>query len=261
MLLDQTWLTEWTDRLRRLPGHRVLAIYLRGSHAQGTATRFSDVDFDVLVDEGPHKSYPVWLVPHEGRLRHVSVAVADVASFQREIASPAKWSFGWPVRSALHPLWIDDSRPELAVHELTNPQGEPLLEDAVEDFSKICSALAQNNNMGVRIAAADLAKEIPTLLRLVNPPQIVANRAQAWNAVLSMPMKPDGFADDMATCLGWTHAHPAQVAAAAHRLLRGAITLIQPHAQAFADAGDLADALGDGRLDQYVQQLAGEAMG
>src|SRR5215207_2179354 len=98
MLLDEAWLTEWTDRLRHLAGNRVLAVYLRGSHALGVATQYSDVDFDVLVHGGPHKSYPAWLVPHDGRLRHVSVAVADVTSFLQETSKPAKWSFGWPVR-------------------------------------------------------------------------------------------------------------------------------------------------------------------
>jgi phosphoribosyl-AMP cyclohydrolase len=234
----------------------VLAVYLRGSHAQGAATRYSDVDFDVLVDGGHHESNPAWLIPHDGRLWHVSVAVADVESFLREMDEPAKWSFGWPVRSPIRPLWIDPSRPDLNLHELTCPQGEPLLEDAVEDFSKICSALTQKNDMGVRIAAADLARDVPTLLRLANPSRVVANRTQAWESVFSLEIVPDGFSPDIQICLGWRASSPVQVAAAAHRLLAGTVTVIRPHAKAFRACGDLADAVADGRLAQYVQQLA-----
>src|ERR1041384_6819382 len=119
MLLEPSWLTEWTERLRRLAGHRLLPACLRGSHAQGLATRYSDVDFDVLVGGAAHESNLAWLIPHDGGLRHVSAAVADVASFLHEMSHPASWSFGWPVRSPIRPLWIDDSRPDLLIHELT----------------------------------------------------------------------------------------------------------------------------------------------
>ena len=225
------------------------------------ATQYSDVDFDVLVDGGRHESNPVWLVPHDGRLRHVSVAVADVDSFLQQMDEPAKWSFGWPVRSPIRPLWIDPARPDLNLHELTSPQGEPLLEDAIEDFSKICSALALDNDMGVRIAAADLAREIPTLLRLANPPQVVANRTQAWAAAFGLEIVPDGFVHDMEVCLAWRAAAPTEIAAAAYRLIAGTVALIRPHANAFRACGDLADAVADRRLAQYLRQLADSVKG
>jgi phosphoribosyl-AMP cyclohydrolase len=261
MFLEASWLTGWTGRLRDLPGHCVLAVYLRGSHAQGTATPFSDIDFDVIVDGPTHHCNPAWLVEQDGRLRHVSVAVADVAGFLREeMGRPAKWAFGWPVRSPIRPLWIDESRPDLLLHELTCPPGEPLLEDAIEDFSKICSALASDSHRGVRIAAADLATEIPTLLRLANPPRTVASRAEAWAAVFSLPVAPDGFAADLELCLGWRPGDPARIAAAAHRLIAGTVDLIRPHANAFHAYGDLADAIADGRLSRYLRQLAHAAI-
>jgi hypothetical protein len=115
--------------------------------------------------------------------------------------------------------------------------------------------------MGVRIAAADLAEEIPTLLRLANPPRLVANRTEAWAAVFSLRVSPDGFVPDMEVCLGWQAAQPAQIAAAAHRLVAGTVELIRPHAKAFHAGGDLADAVADGRLSRYVRQLADDAMG
>jgi phosphoribosyl-AMP cyclohydrolase len=188
------------------------------------------------------------------------VSVADVASFLgEEMGQPARWSFGWPVRSPIRPLWIDDARPDLLLHELTCPAGEPLLEDAIEDFAKVCAALASDNHSGVRIAAADLAKEIPTLLRLANPPRVVANRTEAWAAVFSLDVATDGFAADLEVCLGWRAASPTQIATAAHRLIAGTVELIRPYANAFHASGDLADAVADGRLSRYVQQLADSA--
>ncbi len=259
MTLDDAFVTAWTRRLRSLPGPRVLAVYLRGSYAQGMATEYSDVDFDVLVEnvvEGEaYQRFPAWLEPHEQGLRHVSVAVTDAAGFLRELTEPAKWAFGWPVSSPIRPLWTDPSRPDLVLHALTHPAGEPLLEEAIEDLSKISSALTRGNETGVLVAAGDLAHEVPTLLRLANPPRVVEHRLGAWDAALTMPKTPSGYREHLARCLGWTEASVRERALSAYRLLAGSLPLIRPYADALNATGDLADALRDGRLDRYVAQL------
>jgi phosphoribosyl-AMP cyclohydrolase len=255
MTLDEAFLAEWTARLRELPGPPVLAVYLRGSHAQGTATEYSDVDFDVLVDGGLYERFPAWLVPYGEGLRHVSVSVSDAGSFFRELSEPAKWAFGWPVSSPIRPLWIDESRPGLRLTALTHPEGEPLLEEAIEDLSKIASALTRGNETGVVVAAADLAREVPTLLRLANPPRVVEHRLGAWDAALTMPVAPFGYQDHLACCLGWTPVSVRERAVSAYRLLAGTLPLIRPYAQAFDATGDLAEALRDRRLDRYIAQI------
>jgi phosphoribosyl-AMP cyclohydrolase len=259
MTLDEAFLREWTARLRDLPGPRVLAIYLRGSHAQGLATEYSDVDFDVLVEGSPeggaYERFPAWLVPHEEGLRHVSVSVTDAEGFLRELAEPARWAFGWPVSSPIRPLWIDPSRPDLRLHAITHPAGEPLLEEAIEDLSKIASALTRGNETGVLVASADLAREVPTLLRLANPPRVVEHRLGAWDAALTMPVTPYGYRDHLGRCLGWTEATVRERALSAYRLLSGTLPLIRPYANAFDAMGDLGAALRDRRLDRYVAQL------
>jgi phosphoribosyl-AMP cyclohydrolase len=255
MTLEQAFLDEWTARLRDLPGPRVFAVYLRGSHAQDLATEYSDIDFDVLVEGGAYERFPAWLVPHGQGLRHVSVSVTDVGGFLRELGEPAKWAFGWPVASPVRPLWIDNSHPDLRMYMLTHPEGEPMLEEAIEDLSKIASALTRGNETGVRVAAADLAREVPTLLRLANPPRVVEHRLGAWDAALTMPITPHGYQEHLARCLGWTDATVRDRAISAYRLIAGTLPLIRPFAAAFAATGDLAEALRDRRLDRYVAQL------
>lgn len=255
MNLDEVFLAAWTARLRDLPGPRVLAVYLRGSHAQGLATEYSDVDFDVLVEGRSYERFPAWLEPHDEGLLHVSVSVTDVDGFRREMTQPAKWAFGWPVQSPIRPLWTDPSRPDLRIYALTYPPGEPLLEEAIEDLSKIASALTRGNETGVLVAAADLAREVPTLLRLANPPRVVEHRLGAWDAALTMPVVPYGYPDHLARCLGWTEATVRERALSAYRLLAGTLPLIRPFASAFDATGDLADALRDRRLDRYVAQI------
>jgi len=259
MTLDDRFLEEWTARLRDLPGPRVVAVYLRGSHAQGLATEYSDVDFDVLVQglaQGEaHERFPAWLVPHEEGLRHVSVSVTDADAFLRELTEPARWAFGWPVSSPIRPLWIDPARPDLRLHALTHPTGEPLLEEAIEDLSKIASAFTRGNETGVLVAAADLAKEVPTLLRLANPPRVVEHRLGAWDAALTMPVTPYGYRDHLARCLGWIDATVRERGLSAYRLLAGTLPIIRPFASAFDATGDLGEALRDRRLDRYVAQL------
>jgi phosphoribosyl-AMP cyclohydrolase len=255
MTLDEAFFEDWTARLRDLPGPRVLAVYLRGSHAQGLATEYSDVDFDVLVEGVAYERFPAWIVLSGENLRHVSVSMADVETFRRELTEPARWAFGWPVSSPIRPLWIDPSRPDLRLHAITHPEGEPLLEEAIEDLSKIASALTHGNETGVLVAAADLAREVPTLLRLANPPRVVEHRLGAWDAALTMPVTPYGYAEHLARCLGWTQASVRDRAVSAYRLLAGTLPLIRPYASAFDAAGDLAEALRDRRLDHYVAQL------
>jgi len=253
---------EWVQRLRGLAGPEVIGVLLRGSHARGTATAYSDVDFDVLVGGPPYANYPAYLIEMDGRLTHVSVAIRDAASWLDRLERPATWSYGFPVATAARLLWAHAhwlGRLDLSVIE--HPAGGPELEDLVADLGKVAAAALAGDEMGLRLAAADLARLCPSVLRLVNEPVTVACRREALEAALSLPVAPPTYRIDMATCLGLDPrraAEVAEVAAAASRLVAGTLALVRPCADELVDAvgPDFAAALTDGRLSRYVGQLA-----
>ena len=93
----ERFIEAWTERLRReIQG--TVAIILKGSHARGFAGPWSDLDFDVLVfDEEIADRYLSRIEENdEGRLVHVSVAVASVEGWLEEFDEAASWSFGLP---------------------------------------------------------------------------------------------------------------------------------------------------------------------
>lgn len=220
---------------------------------------FSDIDIDVLVDGPPHASRPAYLADTEDRLTHLSVVVRDVASWLARLEEPADWAFGLPVSTPVRLLWATPrwrSRVDLAV--VCHPAGEPRLEEFVATLGKVASATAAEDGIGARLAASDLARACPSVLRLANPPLTVASRRAALGAALDLSVAPPNYRDDMLTCLGLRPATTAGVHAAAGRLVAGTIALVRPYADQFEPVAgaDLAAAVADGRLDRYVAQLA-----
>jgi phosphoribosyl-AMP cyclohydrolase len=268
-VLGERFITEWAVRLRSTADPPAVAVLLRGSHARGAGTACSDVDFDVLVAAGPTQSYPAYLVEHDGRLVHVSVAVCDVDSWLHRMARPARWAYGLAVAAPARLLWVADERWRRRITRdltasggdawlVTHPAADPELEDLVADLGKVASAYAQGDHLGLRPPAAEVARLCPTVLRLVNPPVAVASRRAALEAVLAFPVAPHGYRDAMLMCGGFEPAGPAEVLAAAHRLVSGVVELLSPYAESFVpEVGpDFAAALADGRLARYVDQLA-----
>ena len=141
---------------------------------------------------------------------------------------------------------------------LCQPADQPRLEELVATLGKVAGALAADDPLGVRLAAADLARLCPCVLRPANPGVRVASRRTAFAAALDLPVAPPGYRDDMLLCLGVRPATAVEVGAAAARLVTGVLPLVRPYADRIAETAgpDLALALRDGRLDRYVAQLS-----
>jgi phosphoribosyl-AMP cyclohydrolase len=270
-LPESGFLDDWAARLRQAAERPVVGIMLRGSHARQGATEHSDVDLDVLLssdeptvtpsDTGGGAAYAArraYLAEAAGRLTHVSVAVRDVRSWLRRLGEPADWAFGLPVTAPARLLWADpDWRDRIDLPVLCQPADEPRLEELIATLGKVAGAWAVDDHLGVRLAAADLARLCPSVLRLANPSVRVVSRRAALDAALDLPVAPPGYRGDMLLCLGLRPGSAGQLCAAAVRLVTGTVPLVRPYADEIAAVAgaDLADALVDGRLDRYLAQL------
>jgi phosphoribosyl-AMP cyclohydrolase len=267
------FLDDWAARLRQVTDRPVVGILLRGSHARRAATAHSDVDLDVLVSDesparptgspvnAPYAARRAYLAESEGRLTHVSVAVRDVRSWLARLAEPADWAFGLPVTAPVRLLWADEhwrSRIDLPV--LCQPADEPRLEELIATLGKVAGARARADHLGTRLAAADLARLCPSVLRLANPGVRVVSRRAAFDAALDLPVAPPGYRDDMLLCLGARPGSTGALWAAAGRLVTGTVPLVRPYADEIAavSGADFAEALADGRLDRYLAQLTAD---
>ena len=255
---DSGFFDDWAARLRATTDRPVVGILLRGSHARRAATAHSDVDVDVLVGGAPYAACRAYLAEHSGRLTHVSVAARDVRSWVSRLGEPADWAFGLPVTAPARLLWADPRwRDRIDLPVLCQPAGEPQLEELIATLGKVAAARDADDQLGARLAAADLARLCPSVLRLANPSVRVASRRSAFAAALDLPVAPAGYREDMLRCLGLWPGSIGQLWAAAARLVGGILPLIRPYAAEVAGAAgpDFADALLDGRLERYVTQL------
>ncbi|MBQ1073052.1 phosphoribosyl-AMP cyclohydrolase [Micromonospora sp. C31] len=255
---DEGFLGEWATRLRAGAEQPVVGIMLRGSHARRAATAHSDVDVDVLLAGAPYAARRAFLAEHGGRLTHVSVAARDVRSWLARLGEPADWAFGLPVAAPARLLWADPHwRPRIDLPVLCQPAGEPQLEELIATLGKVAGARDADDHLGVRLAAADLARLCPSVLRLANPTVRVVSRRAAFAAALHLPVAPPNYREDLLLCLGLRPGSVGQLCAATARLVTGVLPLIRPYAAEVARVAgaDLADALSDGRLDRYVDQL------
>ncbi|GIJ77731.1 phosphoribosyl-AMP cyclohydrolase [Micromonospora phaseoli] len=261
---DSGFFEAWAARLRATADRPVVGILLRGSHARQAATAHSDVDVDVLVGGAPYAARRAYFAEHSGRLTHVSVAARDIRSWVDRLGEPADWAFGLPVTAPARLLWADPHwRNRIDLPVLCQPADEPRLEELIATLGKVASARDAEDPLGARLAAADLARLCPSVLRLANPSVRVVSRRSAFAAALDLPVAPAGYRKDMLRCLGLRPGSIGQLWAAAARLVTGTLPLIRRYAAEVAAAAgpDLADALLDGRLDRYVTQLGRPAGG
>jgi hypothetical protein len=256
------FLAGWVDRLRReIPG--AVAVVLKGSQARGVAGPRSDVDVDVLVAEGTAVAHPylTWIEPDDtGRLVHVSVAVETVEDWFRGMAEPALWSFGLAAQEATRLLWCgsDALRARLDHPSHVHPAGDPELEDTFECLGKARDAADRGDNLTMRLHLNDLALLVPSLLVVINPPALPGTRPDALAAVLDLPVVPDGFREDMLTCLGLSGeaTTPGEVLAAGTRLVMGTLTLLERHADTVCPLQSpyLGELLANRTLRRYLDQ-------
>ena len=261
-VVDATFIDAWAARLREeIPG--AVAVLLKGSYARDSAGPHSDVDLDVLVAPGPVDDYRAWIVEHDGRLVHVSVAVQDLAGWLAERSESEGWAFGLPAHETTRLLWARDNalREQLDVPARVHPPGDAELEDAVEAHGKVHNALRRGDELALRLAAQTLGQLVPSLLRPINPPVAPSHRHAALLAALAFPVAPEGYRDDLLRCLGLDGraSTAGDVHDAAGRLLAGTLALLRAHAAVARPAlpPDLFGYLVDGTLERYVGQDTG----
>lgn len=189
---DDDFISTWVDRLRgEIP--EAVAVVLKGSYARIDAEGHSDVDFDVLVDGEPRDDYLVFFDEIDGRLRHVSVAVRDVDGWIAERNEPVSWAYGLPAAETTRLLWARDAalRTELDHPACIYPPEHPELEDVVEAWDTVRNARRRNDDLAMRLAAEQMARLCPTLLRPLNPdasPRTAARRCARCSASRLRPM-------------------------------------------------------------------------
>lgn len=248
---------QWVDRLRQEHPDAV-AVVLKGSHARGEASRWSDIDFDVLVSTPDTEVYRTWIEPVGDRLVHVSAAVESLSGWLADADEPSEWSLGLPTVETTKLLWAgtDELWSQLDRPFKSHPAAEPEVEDTMEALGKIRSALARGDDVGVYRNANKLATLIPTLLVPLNPPSPVSNSRSAIEAVRSLHNVPAGFANDWLQCMGYVdNRTPESTAATAERLFAGVLAMLPIDPEVVGD--DIARLLKDGRLRDYLDQDTG----
>lgn len=264
MSRDDHLIARWTERLRQeTPG--AVAVLLKGSHVRGDAGPHSDIDFDVLVDGPATERYPLWLEPDDtGRLRHVSVAVQDLAGWLAEGDEPEPWALGLPVREPARLLWAASPalRERLDRPWREHPPEDPEIEDWVESLGKVFNAARRGDDLGMRLAARGIGRYTPTLLRPLNPTVWATSPRSALDLVLAFPIAPEGYRDDLPACLGLVEGVRAEaLLAAAERLVIGTLALVREHIEVIAPllAEDIAGYLRDGTVERYIAEMIAES--
>jgi hypothetical protein len=140
-----------------------------------------------------------------------------------------------------------------------HPPGEPELDHLVGDLGKVANAWRRGDELGLRLAAQDLARSCPSLLQPLNPHPPVGSRHAALLAALDFAVVPPGYPDDLLVCLGLAGRPTSaqEVHAAACRLATGVVELLGSHAGRVTGLlpRPLAASLTDGSLRRYLAQL------
>jgi hypothetical protein len=245
------------DRVRHeIPD--VVAVLTGGSVVRGDAGPHSDVDLDVIVANGPRDEWPNWYLPEGGGLVRIDLWVRDADSWLAAGDEPQDWAFGLPSVDPLRLCWVADEswRTRLDRDGMAHPAGPPELAHVVSDLAKVANARVRGDELGLRLAALDLATALPGLLRPVHPGPPVTSRRAALDAALAT-----GPAGDLLTCLGLTGAATvADVHAAATRLAADVVDLLETRRADYADVLSKAerDDIVNGNLRRYVSQLVAE---
>jgi phosphoribosyl-AMP cyclohydrolase len=254
----------WARRLRReIPG--AVAVLLGGSYVRGDAGSSSDVDFDVLVADGPRDEWPTWFDLDGERLVRIDVWIRDLPRWLASQDEPQDWAFGLPCSEPLQLLWTADESLRVQVDRsvLEHPAGPPELEHFIGDLGKMANAHDRGDQLAMRLAAQDLARSCPALLRPLNPdprPPVGSRRA-ALLAVLAFEVAPPGYREDLLVCLGLSERRSTAevVHAAACRLATGTVALLETRLDTFAAllTPQMSASLRDGGLRRYTAQIAG----
>jgi hypothetical protein len=260
-VLDGQLVDEWVSRLRREVPDAV-AIFLGGSQLRGDAGPYSDIDFDILVAHGPRDEWPGFVSERGDRPLRISTWIRDVDAWLAASREPQDWAFGLPCADPLRLCWADESwRDRLDGTEMTYPAGPPEVDHFEGEVGKVANAWVAGEEPVLRLAAADLARSVVSLLAPLNPRPPVRSRAGALRSLLGFDPAPVGYHTDMPTCLG-VRGEPtaAGVAAAARRLATGTVRVLQTHEQTLVPLvpEHTARCLRDGSVYRLVELAAAQ---
>jgi phosphoribosyl-AMP cyclohydrolase len=129
----------------------------------------------------------------------------------------------------------------------------------LECASKVKNAYLAGDDLCLRLAAQHLAEFCTSLLAPINHVEPVSTQCEALKVILSLPLAPPHYREDMLTCLGLSGAATsiADVHQSALRLARGTLRLVQANplvAITQATSPYIAEYLADGSLLRYLEQ-------
>ncbi len=253
----------WTVRLRdEVPD--AVAIFVGGSQLRGDAGPDSDVDFDVVVANGPRDEWPAWFDVNGDRLVRISAWVRDVDAWLATEHEPQDWAFYLAAADPMRLCWVadDDWRQRLDRPQMVHPPGPPEVDHFEGELGKVTNAYRAGDDVGLRLAAQDLARSIVSMLQPLNAHPPATSRREALRILLDFEVVPSGYRDDMLTCLALVDPVGAsEVHAAACRLARGTMEIVQTNASVFAPLvpADALESIRDGSLRRYVNQIIDHA--
>lgn len=231
------------------------AVLVTGSYAAGTASPESDLDLMGLYAGEPAVGYRTWFEERSGRPLHISAGATQLDRWLRKREEPADWSLGFPTEEAGLLLWSTDRARELLDDPpvVRRPAAEPELEDFVEGAEKVKRALQRGDLIGARWHAHDMAALAPRLLLRLNPERRVADRRDAIDAALNLPVAPVHFSADPAVCFGLRAADDAPFEVAALRLPIELLALLRERLADVDPQPWIAQYLADGTLERHLK--------
>jgi phosphoribosyl-AMP cyclohydrolase len=248
-------------RLRREQPNAV-AILCHGSYARGAAEAHSDLDLDVLIDGEEDCYQSAFEELPDGRLLHITIGTQSLASWLAhfdEAAESEEWAFFLPARQVARLLWATPQvQAQLEQRLDMEWEAAPQLQDLIECAAKVRNAALRGDEIGVRLAAQQLALRCPALVALFNPPVRVATPRDALQAALDFAVAPPGYRDGLLVCMGLSGQATSaqQVHDTALHLASGIIEMLQVQPELAEDhiEDGLAEALDDGSVVRLLRQ-------
>lgn len=259
-MIEERQLSRWVERLRA-EDTRIVAVLMHGSYARGEARPHSDLDLDLLFDGEPEVFYrSAFEEQPDGRLLHLTIASYRLESWLEQFDPPSEseaWAFYLPARQVARLLWATPAARERLEGRITlDLQASPQLQDLLESAGKVRNAYADGDDLGVRLAAQDLALRCPAVLGMLEPPPPAGTRREALQRALDLAGAPPGYREHLLLCLGLSGqaSTMADLHTAALQLATGILDRLRPHSARLAGLVEpgLPEALADGRLHHLL---------
>jgi predicted nucleotidyltransferase len=184
-----------------------VGILVHGSYATSTAQPESDIDIDIFTTGDSTVHYRTWFEERpSGTPLHVS-ARSDLTleEWEDEGKEPEEWSLGLPVEMHFVWLWVGDEELVEVLGQrpvLRKPGGSPEIEEWSTPSSRCVGTQRQ-----------------ATIQSAVRDPR------SALDAILSLPLTPPTWAEDLPRCLGLTNAQTDEVVNSANSVALATLQL------------------------------------